>query len=154
LSNTLINLFKTDKLYNIMLYQITDKLYNIMLYQVTDKLYNIMLYQVTDKLYNIMLRQVCGFFLGTLVSSTIKSVRHDITEILLKVALNTITLTPQKKRKIGNVQRCLVNYYVNIKSPLLFYTRNTTAWESYGTWSSNSNTKWVKCRRNWRNINL
>jgi hypothetical protein len=30
---------------------------------------------------------------GTLVSSTKKTDRHDIAEILLKVALNTITLT-------------------------------------------------------------
>jgi len=30
---------------------------------------------------------------GTLVSSTNKTDRHDIAEILLKVALNTITLT-------------------------------------------------------------
>ena len=34
-----------------------------------------------------------GFSLGTLVSSTNKTDHHDITEILLKVALNTITLT-------------------------------------------------------------
>jgi hypothetical protein len=33
------------------------------------------------------------FSLGTPVSSTNKTDRHDITEILLKVALNTITLT-------------------------------------------------------------
>jgi hypothetical protein len=33
------------------------------------------------------------FFQGTLVSSTNKTGRHHITEILLKVALNTITLT-------------------------------------------------------------
>jgi hypothetical protein len=39
------------------------------------------------------LRQVGGFSLGTPVSSTNKTDRHDITEILLKVALNTITLT-------------------------------------------------------------
>jgi hypothetical protein len=31
---------------------------------------------------------------GTTVSSINKADRHDITEILLKVALNTITLTP------------------------------------------------------------
>jgi len=31
--------------------------------------------------------------LGTPVSSINKSYRHDITDILLKVALNTITLT-------------------------------------------------------------
>jgi hypothetical protein len=39
----------------------------------------------------------CGsgqwFSLGTPVSSTNKTDCHDITEVLLKVALNTITLT-------------------------------------------------------------
>ena len=35
--------------------------------------------------------QVGGFFPGTPVSSTNKTDRHDITEILLKVALNNIT---------------------------------------------------------------
>jgi hypothetical protein len=39
------------------------------------------------------LRQVSGFFPGTPVSSTNKIDHHDITEILLKVALNTLTLT-------------------------------------------------------------
>jgi hypothetical protein len=39
------------------------------------------------------LRQVSGFFGLTPVSSTNKTDRHYITEILLKVALNTITLT-------------------------------------------------------------
>jgi hypothetical protein len=34
------------------------------------------------------------FSLGTPVSFTSKAGRHDITEILLKVALSTITLTP------------------------------------------------------------
>jgi hypothetical protein len=34
--------------------------------------------------------QVSGFPPGTLVSSTNKTDRHSITEILLKVALNTI----------------------------------------------------------------
>ena len=32
---------------------------------------------------------------GTSISYTNKTNRHDITEILLKVALNTITLTPE-----------------------------------------------------------
>jgi hypothetical protein len=39
------------------------------------------------------LRQVSGFFLGTPVSFTNKTDRQDITEILLKVALNTINQT-------------------------------------------------------------
>jgi hypothetical protein len=34
---------------------------------------------------------VCGFLQ---VSSTVKTDRHDITEILLKLVLNTLTLTP------------------------------------------------------------
>ena len=45
------------------------------------------------KKFDSDLQQVGGWFsLGTLVSSTIKTDRNDITEILLKVALNTITL--------------------------------------------------------------
>ena len=36
---------------------------------------------------------VCWYSLCTLVSSTIKTDSHDITEILLKVVLNTITLS-------------------------------------------------------------
>ena len=39
------------------------------------------------------LRQVCGFSLGTPVSSTNKTGCHDINEILLKVTLNTKILT-------------------------------------------------------------
>ena len=35
---------------------------------------------------------LCQFSLGTPVSSTQKTDRHDITEILLKVMLNTINL--------------------------------------------------------------
>jgi hypothetical protein len=39
------------------------------------------------------LRQVSGFLRVLPVSSTKKTDRHDITEIFLKVAFNTITLT-------------------------------------------------------------
>ena len=38
------------------------------------------------------LSQVGGFLRGPPVSSTNKTDRHDIAEILLKVALNTITI--------------------------------------------------------------
>ena len=43
---------------------------------------------------NVCQRLAAGrwFSMGTSVSSTNKADRHDITEILLKVALNTITL--------------------------------------------------------------
>jgi len=43
-----------------------------------------------DKVFSD-LWQVGRFFSATPVSSTNKTDRHDITEILLKVALNTIT---------------------------------------------------------------
>jgi hypothetical protein len=47
------------------------------------------------------LEQIGGFLLhGTPVSTTNKTDWHDITEILLKVALNTIILTPYLKRTI------------------------------------------------------
>ena len=44
---------------------------------------------------NVCQRLAAGrwFYMGTSVSSTKKTDRHDITEILLKVALNTITIT-------------------------------------------------------------
>ena len=41
----------------------------------------------------IVLHQVGGFCPGTLVYTTKKTDCHDITEIFLKVALSTITLT-------------------------------------------------------------
>jgi hypothetical protein len=44
------------------------------------------------------LRQVGGFLRGTPVSSTNKTDRHDITEILLKVALNTINPVFENRR--------------------------------------------------------
>ena len=40
---------------------------------------------------------------GALVSFTNKSDHHDITEILLKVALNTITLTPSSALHVVSV---------------------------------------------------
>jgi hypothetical protein len=40
------------------------------------------------------MRQVGGFCLGTPLSSTHETDRHDISGILLQVVLSTITLTP------------------------------------------------------------
>jgi hypothetical protein len=50
------------------------------------------------------------FFPGTPVSSTSKTDCHDITEILLKVALNTITQTLHKVQSCSNT--CLLVYYI------------------------------------------
>jgi hypothetical protein len=63
---------------------------------------------------------VGGFSHGTLVSFTNKTDRHDITEILLKVALNTISLThwsdclnfyQQQQKTTVKVFRC---HYFNV----------------------------------------
>ena len=67
--------------------------------------------------YNIMhyvikfvsdLRQVDGFLQVTLVSSTNKTDRHDITKILLKVALSTVAFWSDVFRILLNVNH-LVN---------------------------------------------
>jgi hypothetical protein len=54
------------------------------------------------------LRQIGGSHHGTPVSYTIKTDRHDITDILLKVALSTKTLT------LKSAQYVTINYHVNI----------------------------------------
>ena len=54
------------------------------------------------------LRQVGGFIPGTPVSSTNKTDHHDMTEILLKVALNTINQTNQtQNRQRSHMYLCL-----------------------------------------------
>jgi hypothetical protein len=45
------------------------------------------------QVHSVLKRQVVGFSPGPLVSSTNKTDRHDITDILLKMALNTIKQT-------------------------------------------------------------
>jgi hypothetical protein len=55
------------------------------------------------------LRQVGGFSAGPPVSSTNKTDRHDIAEILLKVALNTISNKQTNNQTIVEVLSLLVN---------------------------------------------
>jgi hypothetical protein len=47
---------------------------------------------------------------GTPVSSPYKTDRHDITEILLKVALNTINQTKPNQSTYGNISQCKMLY--------------------------------------------
>jgi hypothetical protein len=54
------------------------------------------------------LRQVGGFYPGTLVSSTNKTDRHNIAEILLKVVLNTINQTIIISGKFYNLRDLIV----------------------------------------------
>ena len=46
------------------------------------------------------------FFPGSPVSSTNKTDRHDISEILLKVALNTIAITQTRIRIVIWLKQC------------------------------------------------
>jgi hypothetical protein len=65
------------------------------------------------------------FSQGTLVSSTNKTDLHDITEILLKVALNTITLTPIQF-KILQTSISAINVIRLFLSPWYLYTCTCT----------------------------
>ena len=70
------------------------------------------------------------FFLGTLVSSTNKTDCHDITEILLTVALITITLTLKIKR--FEIEFCFSSIIKssNTQSALLSsFSRKQFVWE-------------------------
>ena len=53
-----------------------------------DEVYSIQQYEIK------LVSDLRLFLLGTPVSSTNKTDRHDITKIVLKVALNTVCLTP------------------------------------------------------------
>ena len=63
-----------------------------------DEVYSIQHYMIK---FVSDLRKVGGFIQELRFPQPIKTDRHDITEILLKVALNTITLNPNN-RDAGN----------------------------------------------------
>jgi hypothetical protein len=78
-------------------------------------------------------RYIVGGFPQTLVSSTNKTDCHDITEILLKVALNTITLTqnaylPSKTSNSKYVDFLKFHFFFNftdIDGPYIFADRES-----------------------------
>ena len=55
-------------------------------------------------------------FFGTLVSSTNKTDRHDIVEILFKVALNTITLTHKHHILLAHISKENVSFCHHLAS--------------------------------------
>jgi len=80
------------------------------------------------------------FSSGTTVFSTNKTDRHDISEILLKVALNTITLIPYNSKQLdGNNEqhincveflfkiRHLDFHFTNQDNKNLFHTTSTVS---------------------------
>ena len=72
--------------------------------------------------YNIMwltfvsdLQQVGGFSPSTLVSSNNKTDRYDITETLLKVALNTITISQRRHGAVlNNPHKISTQWNINV----------------------------------------
>jgi hypothetical protein len=62
---------------------------------------------------------------GTLVSSTNKTSHHDITEILLKVALNTISQT-------NPTHRCLLHHWFIFSYPELYRDRRVGSYRVKG----------------------
>jgi hypothetical protein len=59
-------------------------------------------------------------FSGTPVSSINKTDRHDITEILLKVALNTITLTPNQMNLVNSLKTHRLATIIHKTTQLLY----------------------------------
>ena len=74
------------------------------------------------------LRQVGGFSPGTPLTSTKTTYRHDIAEILLKVALNTITLTPDKENVYENTNDAPKINEPNVKKRAIFKNRDELQW--------------------------
>jgi hypothetical protein len=69
-----------------------------------------------------------GFLLALIpVSSINKTDHHDITKILLKVALNTLTLTQVAVSLIGQAVRLVIMY---IKSFIVFIGNIIMCWMS------------------------
>jgi hypothetical protein len=62
------------------------------------------------------LQLVWWFSLGNPVSSTNKTDRHDITDILLKVALNTIKPKPNQTIFFKGIQKQVIRTYIKFAS--------------------------------------
>jgi len=76
-----------------------------------------------------------SFSLGTQVSSTNKTDRHDITEILLKVALNTVTLTLTHNYTIQNKRVSIICTCTWSKSgPRFPLTTNSVSHSCFRSW--------------------
>ena len=85
------------------------------------------------------LSMTCGklavFFYGTLVSSTNKTDRNDITEILLKVALNTINQPNLSRFCTGTlIENCRTKPVLWTPTPQLYVERSRALDERLSDW--------------------
>ena len=81
------------------------------------------------------------------VSSTNKTDRHDITELLLKVALNTVELLKQPLIKLLNGSK-KVHHNHSSHGIVIFYDISRAQWVGLPNKSYNpiTNTAWVRAR--------
>jgi hypothetical protein len=78
------------------------------------------------------LRPVSGF-LGTLVSSTNKTDSHDITEKLLKMGLNTITITLTQVHKVFSTIGC--NHLASFVYCDINFSQFNLLWNQWAKWN-------------------
>ena len=99
--------YTDDPMGNWTLYQDSTGEFVSQLYTLCD---NHIIFTLCDKSFSV----TWLFSQGTLISSTNKTDRHDITEILLKVALNTINhnhIIKSPKQHLETYCFCSVSYY-------------------------------------------
>ena len=121
--------------------------------------YNYLCYQYLSPLKWLVTGR--WFSPGTPVSSTNNTDHHDVTEILLKVTLNTINLPPPIKKKNNKKTRqpvfeyllapvkdlTMVNVVLRTTLPIQHcysYVFNNTFWKSQTTWTL-SNCQIILC---------